>query len=295
MTPAAPGPARSAPSAPRTVVVPTASSGPVPVEVVARGSGHPFLLLHGGAGSASVQSFADRLALERNARVLVPTHPGFGGTARPATLTSVRELAEVYAGLLEVLDLDDVAVVGNSVGGWIAMEMLLLHPPRVSSSTVVDAVGAEVPGHPVVDFFSLTLPEVAARSYYAPERFRVDPAALSPEAQTVMAGNRAALAVYGGRGPGSMTDPTLLGRLAEVTTPTQVVWGEADRIVDPDYGRALADAIPDARFVLLERTGHLPQVESPDRLLGPVWDFAAQRASRGAGRSADPAAPLTIP
>jgi pimeloyl-ACP methyl ester carboxylesterase len=58
---------------------------------------------------------------------------------------------------------------------------------------------------------------------------------------------------------------------------TLVVWGEADRICDPDYGRAYAAAIPGAQFRLLARTGHLPQLETPDQLLDAVRDFAVPR------------------
>jgi pimeloyl-ACP methyl ester carboxylesterase len=54
-----------------------------------------------------------------------------------------------------------------------------------------------------------------------------------------------------------------------------VVWGEADRIADPDYGRAFAAAIPGARFAELAGAGHLPQIEAPDRLLKLVSEFAA--------------------
>ena len=57
--------------------------GPVPVSLTEHGSGRPFLLLHGGAGPQSVDGFADLLAAEEPARVLVPTHPGFGGTPAP--------------------------------------------------------------------------------------------------------------------------------------------------------------------------------------------------------------------
>ena len=89
-----------------------------------------------------------------------------------------------------------------------------------------------------------------------------------------MAANRAALAAYAGT---SMSDPGLAGRLAGVTTPAVVVWGESDRIADPDYGRALAAAIPGARFELLPRTGHLPQLESPDLLLETIRTFTTQQ------------------
>jgi len=128
---------------------------------------------------------------------------------------------------------------------------------------LVDSVGAEAPDHPVADFFGLTFPELARLSYHDPERFVIDPDALAPEAQAVLAGNRTALGVYAGAG---MTDPTLLARLTAVTVPTLVVWGEDDGIADPGYGRALADAIPGATFRLLPRTGHLPQLETPDAL-----------------------------
>jgi pimeloyl-ACP methyl ester carboxylesterase len=77
-----------------------------------------------------------------------------------------------------------------------------------------------------------------------------------------------------------MGDPSLRGRLAAITRPTLVIWGEADRIADPDYGRAYAAAIPGARFELLTQTGHLPQLETPEQLLRAVWDFAEAPAAR---------------
>lgn len=60
-----------------------------------------------------------------------------------------------------------------------------------------------------------------------------------------------------------------------------MIWGDSDRIVDPDYGRAYAAAIPGAEFRLLPATGHVPQIETPDQLLGAIADFAAPRAAAG--------------
>ena len=173
------------------------------------------------------------------------------------------------------LDLRDVTVVGNSIGGWIAAEMALLDTNRISSFVLVDAVAIEVPGHPIADFFSLTPRQIAELSYHDPDRFGIDPSKLSTEALAAMGGNRATLAVYGGS---SMNDPGLAERLAGVTTPTLVVWGDSDHIADADYGRAFADAIPGALFQLLRDTGHLPQIETPGQLLEVVWAFAENHA-----------------
>jgi pimeloyl-ACP methyl ester carboxylesterase len=140
---------------------------------------------------------------------------------------------------------------------------------------LVDAVGIEVPGHPIADFFSLTPRQVAELSYHDPDRFGIDPSKLSQEALKVMAGNRATLAVYAGA---SMNGAGLSERLAGVTTPTLVVWGDSDHIADADYGRAFANAIPGGRFQLLRDTGHLPQIETPGQLLDAVWAFAQSHA-----------------
>jgi pimeloyl-ACP methyl ester carboxylesterase len=154
--------------------------GPVDVRVSEYGEGRPFLLLHGGGGPDTVARFGDTLADAKDARVLIPTHPGFGGTLRPEALHSVRGLAALYVALL--------------------------------------------------DFFSLGMDQVFELSFHNPAPFRIDPATLSPAAQAIAAGNRAALAAYAGT---AMTDPTLEGRLHDVAVPTLVVWGDSDRMVDP--------------------------------------------------------------
>ena len=249
-----------------------AEAGSVDVTFDTYGAGRPFLMLHGGGGPNTVANFADRLAGSRDVQVICPTHPGFGGTPRPAALTNVAGLAALYKALVEELDLTNVTVVGNSIGGWIAAEMAILGSARVRGVILVDGVGIEVPGHPVADFFSLRMDQVVQLSYHNPDAFYIDPATLPPAAQAVIAGNREALAVYAGT---AMNDPTLAGRLSAVETPALVVWGDSDRIVDVDYGRAFTEAIPLARFQVLKDTGHMPQIESPDQLLSAIWEADA--------------------
>ncbi|MER8185804.1 alpha/beta hydrolase [Kitasatospora sp. NPDC094015] len=239
------------------------------------GEGHPtYLLLHGGAGPQSVAAFAGLLATDGPGRVVLPTHPGFGGTPRPERLADVPALAALYRDLLDRLDLTDVVLVGNSIGGWIAAELALLHSPRVAGLVLVNAVGIEVPHSPVADVSGLSPVELSRLSYHDPALFRFDPAALTPAQQAVAAGNRQALGVYG-RGA-AMADPGLRARLAGITVPTLVLWGESDRVVHPAYGRAFAEAVPGAEFRLLPGTGHLPQLETPQQLLGQLREFGAR-------------------
>ena len=239
--------------------------------------GRPFLLLHGGGGPQTVTSFAGMLAQQRPARVFTPVHPGFDGTPRPDWLTEVTTLAEVYARLLDELGLRDVAIAGNSIGGWIAAELAALGSDRVSSVVLVNAVGIDVPGHPVADTFGLHPVELSRLSFHDPSKFRFDPAALSPAQRAVMAANRAALRVYAG--PYAMADPHLPGRLAKIACPALVAWGASDQVVDAEYGRAYAAAIPGAEFRLLHGTGHMPQVETPEQFLPVLWDFTAAHAT----------------
>lgn len=239
--------------------------GPVELTVVERGEGRPYLVLHGGAGPQSVSQFAQLLAEKGRNRVFTPTHPGFGGTARPEALDSVPKLAALYRGLLDELGLEDVTVIGNSVGGWIAAEMALLRSPRIGRMVLLDAVGIEVEGHSVADVSDLPLPEVQALSFHDPAAFQVDPATAPDAQKEIMAANAAALAVYAGSQ--AMADPTLLDRLRSVAVPTLVLWGESDRIVEPPYGQVYTAAIPGARFEVLAGTGHVPQLETPELVI----------------------------
>ncbi len=259
------------------LTVTTADAGQVQITFEDEGAGQPFLLLHGGAGPQSVAKFAGMLTASGRARAITPVHPGFAGTPRPEGLTTMNGLAEAYAALLDALDLREVIVVGNSVGGWIAAEIALLHSDRVSGIVLVDAAGLQLDEHPIADFFSLTMDQVADLSYFQPDTFRIDVSRLPDSQKAAMAGNRAALQVYGGT---SMADPSLLGRLASVATPVLVVWGAADRIVPPEHGMAYATAIPGGRLEIIETAGHLPQLETPEILTGLVQEFAAVAAAR---------------
>lgn len=244
----------------------TTAAGPVALTVDDLDRTRPFLLLHGGAGRSSMTGFAGLLAERTHSRVLVPTHPGFGGSERAETLASTRDLAGAYVGLLDELDLTDVTVIGNSFGGWVAAEMALLASPRVSGAVLVDAIGIEVADHPVTDVRGLTPAEITALSFHDPGAAPVRPAGASAGPSPDV------LALLSYAGP-AMRDPTLQARLNDLDLPVHVVWGASDGIVSPDYGRAYAAAIPGAAFTLLADAGHLPQLEAPEQLLGALREL----------------------
>ena len=136
---------------------------------------------------------------------------------------------------------------------------------------MLDAVGLEVPGHPVTDVSGLTPQELMRLSFHEPERFAPDPSAPGPSPELVKA-NMAALFFYGGA---AMTDPSLGERLRDMPVPVHVIWGAADGIVTREHGQAWSDALPEAHLTVLDQAGHLPQLEAPERLLGVMQDLGA--------------------
>jgi pimeloyl-ACP methyl ester carboxylesterase len=218
------------------------------------------LVLHGGGGPATVANIAAHLSSTFD--VVAPVHPGWDGTAGVPGDT-IRDLAARY---LDDLG-DDVLVVGSSVGGWIAAEMAVQDACRpegrraISQLVLVDTVGIEVAGEPIRDFFALDARGVAEYAWADPERGLIDPAALTPERQATMRGNMQALRGYAG--DPYMHDLALVDNLPSIAARTLLLWGTADRIVTPAYGRAFAAHIPGAAFVLVDDAGHLPHLENP--------------------------------
>lgn len=235
-------------------------------EVLEVGTGRPVLLLHGGGGPFTVALLAQHLAATNH--VIAPTHPGFNGTAADPSITNVRSLADAYAQFLIERDLHDVTVVGSSVGGWLAAELALgSAADRLACIVIINGLGTEVEGHPVMDISKMTPAEFAPLSFHDPSNLRLPPP--TPEGLAIAQGNGAALARLT---TGASSDPS---RLAGIHTPTLVIWGASDRIVDTDYGRAYAAAIPRAEFALVPDAGHLPYLENAPAVFAALDPFVA--------------------
>jgi pimeloyl-ACP methyl ester carboxylesterase len=241
------------------------------------GAGRPALVLHGGGGPATVAALAEHLGASMHA--ILPTHPGWNDTPRPDAITSIPDLAVPYLDLLRERDLTDVLVVGSSLGGWIGAETAVRDAgERISQLVLIDAVGIDVPGEPMADFFALDARGLAEHAYHDSERFYVDPATIPPEQAAVMQANAATMRSLAGEP--YMHDPGLRDRLAAVTIPTLVLWGDSDRIATPAYGEAYARAFGAARFEIVPDAGHLPQLERPGATFAAIDAFTAQTAAR---------------
>lgn len=234
-------------------------------------AGAGVLVLHGGAGSRSMAGLS--AALSEHVYVVTPVHPGFDGTPRVPWLDSAADLADAYLDLLEELGLDEVMVIGNSIGGWIAAEMALRDiQGRVKSMVLLNAVGIR-PDNPaqVTDIRGLPPQEIGKLSFYN-QALRPDPAAMTAEQRAAMATNQQVLALYAGED--FLFAPKLRRRLHRVTVPVLVAWGTADRVVSADYGRAYAAAFANGHFQAIAEAGHLPQLEQPGAVLAAIGDFA---------------------
>ena len=232
------------------------------------GAGRPVLVLHGGGGPRTVVPIAAHLA--EYAHVLPPTLPGWNGAERPVGLGTAAEYADLYLDYLRQREVEDVVVIGSSLGGWLAAEMAVRDQDGLLGAiAVLDAAGIEVEGEPITDFFSLDPRGVAEHSWYDPDKFFIDPATLTADQIHTQQANMATMAAVFR----DMYDPELREQLAGVTIPALVIWGDSDRIFTPGYGHAYAASFANARFEVVAEAGHLPQLEQPQPTLALIDAF----------------------
>jgi pimeloyl-ACP methyl ester carboxylesterase len=244
----------------------------VRLEALELGSGRTLLFLHAGYGLDFEAASLERLGAQ--ARVIAPTHPGFGSSERPSSVTTVDDVAYLYLDLLQELDLRDVTVVGVSLGAWIAAEMAVKSTQRLANLVLSNTVGIKVNGREtrdIADIFAMTEDEFKAAAFADPAVGARDFKSM-PEAQVLRAAqNREAVARF--TWSPYMHNPKLRSRLHRVNVPTLFLWGAQDRIVSQDYGRAYCAAVPDARFELIEAAGHFPHIEQPQAFATRVLNF----------------------
>ena len=252
------------------------------LEMMRHGLGQTILFLHPEAGIDFAAPVFSHLG--KTNEIIVPSHPGFGESELQPGMSTVDDLAYFYLDFIAELGLRDVILAGVSFGAWIAAEMAIKSTARLSHLIMADAVGIKVSARgerDIADMFALTEPQFAALAYHDPAAARRDLAALPDSMLRGIARNRESAARFGWNP--YMHDPKLKGRLHRIDIPTLFLWGESDRIVTPDYGRAYCAAIPGARFETIAQAGHAPHLEQPaafaERLLGFTGGGSASHAS----------------
>jgi pimeloyl-ACP methyl ester carboxylesterase len=244
----------------------------IELEIVRCGSGRPILLLHGFQTVDPEARFLDLLG--RHGEVIAPSSPGFGHSPRPKDFDTVYDLVHLYLEMLDMLPAEKVILVGLSFGGWLAAEVAAACSHKLDKLVLVDPVGIKISDREtpdILDIFEKSPDEVRRRSWHDPDRFAPNFNGMSDEALVMYARNREALCVYAWHP--YMYNPQLPRWLRNIRAPTLLLWGESDRVVTPDYGRAYSSLIPGSRFELIEAAGHHPEVEQPEAFVARVSRF----------------------
>lgn len=237
------------------------------------GSGTPLVFLHGASGAPVVLPFMEKLATRFD--VLVPDHPGYGLSDEPEWLENIHDVAYFYLDFFEALRLENAVVVGSSMGGWMALEMAVRDTARIGSLVLVSPAGIAAPGAEPADIFLLP-PEQMVRSLFVDQKYAEARLAIpeTPESVDRDLKNRHATARLAWEP--RLHDPHLPKWLHRIRIPTAIVWGADDRILPVAMAHELKRRIAHAELHILERCGHLPQVEAMETFCDLVFRFACK-------------------
>jgi 3-oxoadipate enol-lactonase len=224
------------------------------------GRGPTLVLLH-GAGDRAASWAQVAPALVGSYRLVIPDLPGHG---RSEPRSGPIDFATLLAGVEAVVAGEPadrpVTVVGNSLGAWLAMVMAHRHPGRFALIVAVD--GGAIIGH---ESNAVVLPKnrEEARRSVALTRDPGSPAVpgfvlddIVRQAKTGPLARFAATAA-------TMTPWLMDGRLAEITAPVDLIWGESDRLFPLDYAHRMMAELPGAHLTVIPHCGHVPQIECP--------------------------------
>jgi pimeloyl-ACP methyl ester carboxylesterase len=277
------------------------------ISTMTMGSGPDVVLLH-GLGGTRASLFETAATLSRRYRVHAPDLPGFGSSSKPPLgAYNARWFADIMLGLMDQLEIPWAHVVGNSLGGRIAIEIGLNAPERTGALGLLCPAVAWVRRslHPLVRVLRPELgmlPHGISRSLISMQfwsmfhdRDAIDPAVgdlVVDEFRRIYhsAGARYAFwtaarniyleAPFGRHG--------FYPRLAGLQPPALWLWGSHDPLVPAAFERHVAKWLPDARQVTIDNCGHVPQVECPDQtnaLLVSFFDEAERSGLVPSSRS----------
>jgi pimeloyl-ACP methyl ester carboxylesterase len=262
----------------------TARSAGVNTAFLEAGEGPPVVLLHGlGATNASVLPTLWDLA--RDHRVIAPDLPGFGESQKPIRSYDSSFFARWLRDFLFALDVNRADLIGNSMGGRVAIELALRAPHRVDKLVLLAPSPAFIKNREFVRLVRILRPELALIPIWIPHRRVVQGIrslfsrperlpdawyeAAADEFLRVFRSPRARIAFFSAARQIYLEEPYgekgFWDRLPSLSRPALFVWGERDRMVPARFARHVERAVPKAEMVTLEDCGHVPQYELPAR------------------------------
>jgi pimeloyl-ACP methyl ester carboxylesterase len=269
-----------------------ATNGPR-LSILEAGTGPPILVLH-GLGATKGSFITTVVALADRFRVIAVDQPGFGDSDKPiGAAYDPRFFARAAVDLLDALEIDRVSLVGNSLGGRVALEVGLLHPERVARLCLLAPSLAWKRARPFLPLLRLTRPELGLVQI-APRRVvEAVVHGLIPDAEKgwISAGvdeflrsyltpsGRAAF--YAAARHVYLENPHgqegFWTRLETLQPDALFVWGRHDRLVPLAFARHVTETLPRARHLQLE-CGHVPQIELPDQTHAAMAAFFSEKA-----------------
>jgi pimeloyl-ACP methyl ester carboxylesterase len=284
----------------RRIEVAMPGEPPTEVNYVDLSPGEPgpstaVLFVHGLSGSW--QNWLESLPhFARNHRVVALDLPGFGHSPLPPWEISIESYGRLVHRFCDVLGIQDTAIVGNSMGGFIAAEAAAAEPERFEKLVLISAAGVSSarlrrrPAETVARMATGSAPLLMRLQERGMRRPRIRYATFKGLFQHPDQLRRELLLeqFHNGAGrPGflpavqGLVGYDMIDQLDEVEVATLIVWGRNDHIVPSqdaiEYGRHLHNS----RTVIFDDTGHLPQLERPVRFNRILETFLAERTSAG--------------
>jgi len=239
------------------------------MDLLDRGEGPALLLLHGFPLDRRIWEAQGEPLAERF-RVLAPDLPGFGRSAGLPLPGSLEEAAGSLLGLLDSLGVDRFAAAGHSMGGYLVFALYRAAPARITGmGLVATRAAADSPeARRAREETALRAlregPGFLAESMPARQTSEGAPPDLLDRLRPIMRGATGEGVAAWSRAMAARPDAT--PDLERISVPTVVVAGRRDKIVPAAESEAMGRAIPGARMVWCERSGHLPMMEEPDRV-----------------------------
>jgi pimeloyl-ACP methyl ester carboxylesterase len=272
------------------------------VNAIELGSGPPVVFIHGLSGSW--QNWLEQVPVfARDHRVIAFDLPGFGASEMPQEKITISGYGRFVSVLLDELGVGSAAVVGNSMGGFIGIELAIRFPERVERLVLVSAAGLSIEylrNERALAVLGALGNRLAAYSGWVASRS--DALARRPVARRAIFGIVAhrpdrlpgplvAEQVRGSGKPGfipaldALTDYPIRDRLGEIACPTLIVWGAEDKLVPARDADEFARLIPNSRKVVWPETGHVAMLERPEAFNALVQAFLAEEPGERVGAS----------